>query len=174
MKNLKTQLSAITLIVLLVVAGSAFAQRNSIAHALTTFLRPDVKISLTGTVTRENKSVEVEKAGNLNPGEVLNWTITSMNAGNAPAQNYKTIGEIPTGTAYVASSAKAEGNVNIVYSIDDGKIFDEKPMIDQKQPDGSTKKVAAPVSMYTQIRYEWNDPLSEGKQFSASYKVRVK
>lgn len=174
MKNLRTQLSAITLIALLVVAGSAFAQRNSIAHALTTFLRPDVKISLIGTVTRENKPVEVEKAGNLNPGEVLNWTITSMNAGNAPAQNYKTIGEIPTGTAYVASSAKAEGNVNIVYSIDDGKTFDERPMIDQKQPDGSTKKVAAPVSMFTQIRYEWSDPLTEGKQFSASYKVRVK
>ena len=174
MKNLKSYLSALTLIALLIVAGSAFAQRNSIAHALTTFLRPDVKISLIGTVTRENKPVEVEKAGTLNPGEVLNWTITSMNAGNAPAQNYKTIGEIPSGTAYVASSAKAEGNVKIVYSLDDGKTFDEKPMIDQKQPDGSTKKVAAPVSMYTQIRYEWNDPLSEGKQFSASYKVRVK
>ena len=174
MKNLKTQLSAITLIALLVIAGSAFAQRNSIANAISAFVRPDVKISLLGTVTRENKPVEVEKAGNLNPGEVLNWTIISMNAGNAPAQNYKTIGEIPTGTAYVASSAKAEGNVNIVYSIDDGKTFNEKPMIDQKQPDGSTKKVAAPVSMYTQIRYEWSDLLSEGKQFSASYKVRVK
>jgi uncharacterized repeat protein (TIGR01451 family) len=174
MKNLKSYLSALTLITLLIVAGSAFAQRNSIASVITTLIRPDVKISLLGTVTRENKSVDVEKAGNLNPGEILNWTITSMNAGSAPAQNYKTIGEIPTGTSYVVSSAKAEGNVNIVYSIDDGKSFSDKPMIDQKQPDGSTKKVSAPASMYTQIRYEWSDPLSEGKQFSASYKVRVK
>ncbi len=174
MKNLKIQLSAITLLAVIIIAGSAFAQRHSIANALTAIIRPDVKISLIGTVTRENKPVDVEKAGNLNPGEILNWTITSMNAGSAPAQNYKTIGEIPTGTAYVASSAKAEGNVKIVYSIDDGKTFDEKPLIDQKQPDGTTKKVAAPVSMYTQIRYEWNDPLTEGKQFSASYKVRVK
>jgi uncharacterized repeat protein (TIGR01451 family) len=164
MKNLKSQFSVITLIALVVVAGSAFAA----------LVRPEVKISLFGTVTRENKPVDVEKAGNLNPGEILNWTINSMNAGSAPAQNYKTVGEIPTGTAYVASSAKADGNVNIVYSIDDGKTFSEKPMIDQKQPDGSSKKVAAPVAMFTQIRYEWSDPLSEGKQFSASYKVRVK
>jgi uncharacterized repeat protein (TIGR01451 family) len=164
MKNLKSQFSVITLIALVVVAGSAFAA----------LVRPEVKISLFGTVTRENKPVDVEKAGNLNPGEILNWTINSMNAGSAPAQNYKTVGEIPTGTAYVASSAKADGNVNIVYSIDDGKTFSEKPMIDQKQPDGSNKKVAAPVAMFTQIRYEWSDPLSEGKQFSASYKVRVK
>ena len=57
MKNLKSQLSAITLLALLVIAGSVFAQRNSIANAITALVRPDVKISLLGTVTRENNFV---------------------------------------------------------------------------------------------------------------------
>ena len=165
MQNLKKNLPVFSLLALVFVIGSAFAITTG---------RPEVRVSLLGLVTRENKSVSVEKAGTLNPGEILNWTITSQNAGTAPAHNYKAIGEIPTGTAYVANSAAAEGSVQIVYSLDDGKTFDAKPMIDQKQPDGSVKKVTAPASMYTQIRYEWNDPLSEGKQFLASYKVRVK
>jgi len=41
----------------------------------------------------------------------------------------------------------------------------------QKDP---IKKVAAPVNMYTNVRYEWLDPLAPGGHVSASYKVRVK
>ena len=131
-------------------------------------------MSLAGTVTRNNQLLNVEKAGALTSGEVLLWTITSQNAGSAPAQNYKTVGEIPSGTSFVAGSAQADGNVQVTFSINGGKTFETKPLIDQKQPDGSVKKVAAPASLYTQVRYEWNDPLSAGKQLSASYKVRVK
>ncbi|MBS1809902.1 MAG: hypothetical protein JST84_17205 [Acidobacteria bacterium] len=137
-------------------------------------VRPEVKVVLTGTVERENQAIEIDKAGLLNPGEVLNWTILSHNAGNAPAHNYKTVGEIPQGTAYVGGSAKAGGNATIFFSIDQGKTYSTKPTIEQKQPDGSYRQVPAPATMYTHIRYEWNDPLNEGKQVSAMYKVRVK
>jgi hypothetical protein len=47
-------------------------------------------------------------------------------------------------------------------------------MIEEKQADGSMKRVPAPASMYTEIRYEWADPLAQGGKLSASYKVRVK
>ena len=137
-------------------------------------VRPDVKVVLSGTVERDNQTIQIEQAGLLNPGEILHWTILSQNAGNAPAHNYKTMGEIPAGTAYVAGSAKAGGDVAILFSIDQGKAFAAKPMVDQKQPDGSSRQVPAPATMYSHIRYEWNDPLSEGKQVSATYKVRVK
>jgi uncharacterized repeat protein (TIGR01451 family) len=136
--------------------------------------RPDVKVSLLGTVEREQQLIQLDKAGLLNPGEVLHWTITSHNTGSAPAHQYKAVGEIPTGTAYVAGSARAAGTVNITYSIDAGKSFEAKPMMVQKQPDGSHRKIPAPTSLYTHVRYEWNDPLAEGKQFAAMYKVRVK
>lgn len=136
--------------------------------------RPEVKVLLAGSVERDNQPVQLEKAGLLNPGEILHWTITSQNAGTAPAHHYKTIGEIPPGTAYIAGSARSGSGVNILYSIDGGKTYEAKPMIDQKQPDGSIRKVAAPVTLYTQISYEWEEPLNEGKQVSAFYKVRVK
>jgi hypothetical protein len=86
---------------------------------------------------------------------------------------YKTIGHIPQGTTFVAGSAKADG-AKAVYSIDGGKSYSAQPTIEEKQADGSVKRVPAPVSMYTEIRYEWADALAQGGKLSASYKVRVK
>jgi uncharacterized repeat protein (TIGR01451 family) len=109
----------------------------------------------------------------VNPGEVLDWTMTSENGGTAPALNYKAVGHIPRGTEFVSGSAKADGAA-AVYSIDGGKSYSPQPTIEQKQADGSVKRVPAPISMYTDIRYEWADPLAQGGKLSASYKVRVK
>jgi uncharacterized repeat protein (TIGR01451 family) len=132
-----------------------------------------VKVELSGSVVRESARVALEKSTVVNPGEVLDWAMTSENSGNAPALNYKAVGHIPRGTEFVAGTAKAEG-ANAVYSIDGGKSYSAQPMIDEKQTDGSVKRVAAPISMYTDIRYEWADPLAQGGKLSASYKVRVK
>ena len=99
--------------------------------------------------------------------------MTSENEGTAPALDYKTVGHIPRGTEFVPGSAKADG-AKTVFSIDGGKSFSPQPMIEEKQADESTKRVPAPSAMYTEIRYEWADPLSQGSKLSASYKVRVK
>ncbi len=164
MKVFKHRYSVLSCAAALLLASSVFAMWAA---------RPEVKVVLSGTVERENQAIQIDKAGLLSPGEILHWTILSHNAGDAPAHHYKTIGEIPSGTAYVIGSAKAGGGVTIFFSIDQGKTYETKPMIEQKQPDGSLRKVAAPASLYTHIRYEWNDPLTEGKQLAASYKVRV-
>ena len=110
----------------------------------------------------------------MNPGETLDWTITSENDGNAAAHDYKAVGQIPRGTVLIAGSTSADGSASVAYSIDNGKSFSSQPMIDEKQPDGTVKQVPAPVSMYTQLRYEWADPLASGGKLQASYKVRVK
>nr|MBA2735035.1 DUF11 domain-containing protein [Acidobacteriota bacterium] len=110
----------------------------------------------------------------VNPGEILDWTITSENNGNAAAREYKTVGQIPKGTTFVAGSATSDGSTTVVYSADNGQTYSVQPMIDEKQSDGSIKKVPAPVSMYTQVRYEWADPLAADAKLSAAYKVRVK
>ena len=47
-------------------------------------------------------------------------------------------------------------------------------MVEEKQADGTVKRVPAPLAMYTDIRYEWSDPFAQGGKLSASYKVRVK
>ena len=136
-------------------------------------IRPLVKLSLTGAIERDSKKIPVEKAGPVTPGEVVSFTMNSVNEGNAPAREYRAIGQIPRGSTFVADSALADNN-QVSYSIDNGKQFSSKPMIDEKQADGTIKKVAAPVSMYTQVRFEWADPLAAGGKVVASYQVRIK
>ncbi|MCU1267076.1 MAG: hypothetical protein JWM21_3394 [Acidobacteria bacterium] len=162
-------LAAICLLALGSVAG--FAQRHFMSAAVA---RPEIKVELAATVERNNDLVPVEKANLVKQGETLDWTIKSENSGAAAAFDYKTVGRIPAGTSFVAGSAKVEGSAKVVYSLDGGKSYSNNPTIEEKQADGSLKKVSAPVSMYTNVRYEWADPLAPGGHVTASYKVRVK
>ena len=155
---------------LLVVGAGAFAQKH---FMLSNAFRPEVKMQLSASVERDSARVALDKSTVVNPGEILDWTIQAENDGNAPALDYKTVGHIPRGTEFVAGSAKADG-AKTVFSIDGGKSFSSQPMIEEKQADGSTKRVPAPTAMYTEIRYEWADALVQGGKLSASYRVRVK
>jgi uncharacterized repeat protein (TIGR01451 family) len=172
MMKSKKRLSAVLMAALtLMVAGAAgFAQRH---FMLSNTARPEVRMQLAGAVERANALVALDKAAVVNPGEILDWTITSENNGNVAALEYKAVGHIPQGTTFVADSAKADG-AKALYSIDGGKSYSAQPTIEVKQADGSVKRLPAPVSMYTEIRYEWADPLAQGDKLSASYKVRVK
>ena len=174
MTKLKKNLRALPLaaLCLFVLGGAAALAQRQLKSAATG--RPEVKVMLSGTVLRDQEKLPLEKVEKVNPGEILDWTITSENGGNAPAVAYKTVGQIPKGTTFVAGSATADGSTTVVYSIDNGQTYSVQPTIDEKQPDGSVKQVAAPVSMYTQVRYEWADPLAADGKFSAAYKVRVK
>ena len=172
MFNSKKKIAALTLatLSLLAVTAVGFAQRH---HLIAAIARPEVKVQLSATVERDSELVPLDKASVVKPGEVLDWTIMSENSGNAAAHDYKAVAQIPRGTEFVAGSAKADG-AKAVYSIDNGKSFSDKPTVEEKQADGTVKRVAAPLAMYTNIRYEWSDPLVQGGKLSAAYKVRVK
>ncbi|MBC7911791.1 MAG: hypothetical protein H7Y30_14895 [Pyrinomonadaceae bacterium] len=157
---------------LLVVGGAAVFAKTKAARLFTA--RPEVKVSLAGFVSRGQAQVSVEKAEAVSAGEIVNWNIHSDNVGNGAAHDYKVVGQIPKGTVLVAGSQKAEGRVRVTYSIDGGKSFVPTPTIAEKQADGTMKQVDAPVSMYTQVRYEWADPLAASGKLNASYQVRVK
>ena len=175
MTKLRNNLRALplaALCLLLLGGAAAIAQRQlrTAEHG-----RPEVKVSLSGSVARGDERLSLEKAATVNPGEVLDWTITSENEGTASAHNYKAVGQIPKGTVLVAGSTSADGSASVSYSIDNGKTFAAEPVIEERQADGTVKQVPAPVSMYTQLRYEWSDPLAaNGGKLQASYKVRVK
>ncbi len=175
MTKLRNNLRALplaALCLLLLGGAAALAQRQL---RTTEHGRPEVKVSLSGSVARGDERLSLEKAATVNPGEVLDWTITSENEGTASAHNYKTVGQIPKGTVLVAGSTSADGSASVSYSIDNGKTFAAEPLIEERQADGTVKQVPAPVSMYTQLRYEWSDPLAaNGGKLQASYKVRVK
>ncbi len=166
--------SVITLILGVVFLSGVAVFASKGGSSILSFLRPDVKINLSGTVNRDDSMIAVDKAGLVKPGEVINWKINSKNDGEAKASGFKTVGQIPPGTEFVAGSAKGEGSPDVEYSIDGGKNFSKKPMVSEKQADGSEKLVAAPVSMYTQVRFGWDQPLDSDKELNAFYSVRVK
>lgn len=153
------------------VGGAAFA-RQQIAKA--SGGRPEVKVQLSGTVVREGKALSLDKVENVKPGEVLDWQIVSSNDGTGAARDYKAVGHIPAGTQLVAGSAEGEAGSTVTYSVDGGKTYSSQPIIEERQADGSVKSIPAPVSMYTEVRYEWSDALAAGGKLSASYRVRVK
>jgi uncharacterized repeat protein (TIGR01451 family) len=157
-------------LVLMVATGVGIAQRQLM---LANAARPEVKVSLSGSVERDSKVMTLDKSVAVAPGEVLTWTLAAENVGNAPALEYRAITQIPRGTEYIRSSAQAEA-ATALFSIDGGKSFSPQPMIEQKQADGSVKLTPAPMSMYTSIRYEWANPLAQGAKVSASYQVHVK
>ncbi len=174
MIRLKKKLGAAPLLafcVVVLVGGAAFAQRQLQRAAGG---RPEVKVELAGSVERAGQRLTLDKVENVKPGEVLDWQIVSSNDGTAEARDYKAVGHIPAGTTFVKDSASAQGGSTVTYSIDGGKTFSTQPVVEERQPDGSKKMVPAPVSMYTEVRYEWSDALAAGGKLSASYKVRVK
>jgi uncharacterized repeat protein (TIGR01451 family) len=174
MTKLKKKLGLVPLLALCVVVlggAAAFAQRQMLRSESG---RPEIKVVLSGAVEREGKRLALEEVKDVQPGEVLQWQIDSANEGTASARDYKTVGHIPAGTSFVAGSATAAEGSTVTYSIDGGKTYSTQPVVEQRQADGTVKKVPAPVSMYTEVRYEWSDALAAGGKLSASYKVRVK
>jgi len=136
--------------------------------------RPSVKIALSANIERDKKLQSVDKQTLLKSGEVLYWELVSENEGNASAEGYKAAAKIPAGTIYIAGTAKGDASANALFSIDGGKNFSEKPLIDEKQTDGTIKQVPAPVSMYTDILFKWETALEAGQKLRAGYQVAVK
>ncbi len=151
-----------------------FAANNETVSRALNIARPDVKVQISGTVVRAGKSVSFDKSATVSAGETLNWKVVSVNSGAGDAQNYRVVSRIPQGTNFVAGSANGENSPEVAYSIDGGKSFSAQPLIEEKQADGSVKQVPAPVSSYTQIRFDWSQSLPSQGTLNAAYQVQVK
>ena len=151
-----------------------FATQNESFGRALNILRPEVKVSISGSLQRDGQNLPLAKLETVKSGEILNWNINSANSGNASAQNYRVVGQIPPGTELVKGSPTSDSNAEVKYSIDGGKTFTTVPQVDETQPDGSVKKVPAPVASYTQVQFGWAKELAADTQANAAYRVRVK
>src|SRR5882672_8577113 len=96
-KKYSSTLPAVALCVLILGSAVALSQKK---FMMLRSARPEVKIMLSGVVERDDNKVPVEKAALVKSGEIMDWTITSVNEGNAPATEYKAIGKVPAGTQF--------------------------------------------------------------------------
>jgi uncharacterized repeat protein (TIGR01451 family) len=158
----------------LLIAGGVTALASTESGKRMLGLSPMMKVSLTGTVERDKKLHKVGNKEVVNPGEVIKWNLSSVNEGNADATGFRTSAKIPAGTSFVAGTATGDASPAVSYSIDGGNNYAAQPMIEERQNDGSVKQVAAPVSMYSNIQFQWDGSLSAGNKVEAVYQVSVK
>ena len=153
----------------LVMVGSvtAFAANKQQAP-----LNTDMKAFVV-TVDAEGKET-LRTAKQAEPGEVIQYRITSTNSSKQALKGLKAVGPIPANTRYVGQSAYTKIKSNLQVSIDGGKTFEKEPVKREKtMPNGSVETVIIPTSQYTHIRWTANDALTSGSQHVYNYRVKV-
>lgn len=110
----------------------------------------------------------------VKPGELIRYQVELANTGDDEAQKPSALGRIPAGTLFVLDSATSGPDLMVEYSIDGGNTFSQQPTIVVEGEDGRKKSVPAPATLYTTIRWTWNDPISSGDTTSVYYQVQVR
>jgi len=157
---------------LLIAAGVLAITPNNAILGLLPAGRPDVRLELHGAVRRGDQLLSVEKANSVGHGELIDWTIEASNVGDGAANGVVVGAQVPSGTEFVGGSASAPG-ARILYSINQGRDFSERPLIEKKDDKGQIVMVPAPSSLYTNVRFEWSGKLDADARLSGTYQVEV-
>lgn len=110
----------------------------------------------------------------VKPGELIRYQVDLANTGDAEARKPSALGRIPAGTLFVLASATSTPDLMVEYSIDGGLTFSQQPTIVVEDEHGNKRTVPAPASLYTTIRWTWNDPIPSGDSTSVFYQVQVR
>lgn len=117
------------------------------------------------TVDNKPKVSYLPTAGKaVKPGDIIRYTVTAKN-GNRPVKNLTLTQPMPRGTKYVKNSATTLSGVELLFSIDGGKTYTPKPMVDKKE---------APDTAYTNLRWKFTKSIAADAQVTAAYEVQVK
>lgn len=126
-------------------------------------------------VTVDAKGKEkLQAAKKAEPGQVIQYQITSINSGQRKLKGLMAVGPIPVHTHYVGKSAHTKIKASMQVSIDGGKTFEKEPVKrNKKMTDGSMKMVVIPTKQYTHIRWKANNALASGSKHVYNYRVKV-
>jgi len=101
-----------------------------------------------------NKVKKMVAAKEIDPGDVIFYTLSYVNSGDDVATNAVMDDPIPKGTVYLAGSAFGN-DAEITFSIDSGKTFKKPSLLtyEVKLPSGKIEKRTASPEQYTHIRW---------------------
>jgi uncharacterized repeat protein (TIGR01451 family) len=155
---------------LLVLASPGLAAGDQPDLVLTVEMQEEV------SVTDDQGEIQVvrKKVDNAAPGNVLIYTLTYTNTGDAPALDARVDDAVPQGTVLLPGSVRGE-KAGVTFSVDGGRTYTPFPVeIEFQGPDGRTVKKKAPADEYTHIRWTAQAPLRPGESRTASFKVLVR
>lgn len=111
----------------------------------------------------------------VQPGDMLRYIVTGKNNSDRPVNNLVFTQPIPKQTTYVLNSVTVKNNTaKVTYSIDNGKSFVEKPLVQVKLPNGKIVTRPAPAELYTHVRWKFGQAISPKADVNATYQVRVR
>ena len=168
----------------LAVSTPVFANLQTAGEAIVQkLLQPEVKLVMGAekqvTVVDEkgeSKLVWEKLEGNVavQPSDVIRYVVASENNGEMAAKDLVVTQPIAPEMTYVLGSAKGNDIAGITYSIDSGKTFVEKPMVEVTLPDGTVEMQPAPAEAYTHVKWDFSDSLEESEVVNVSHEVTVK
>jgi uncharacterized repeat protein (TIGR01451 family) len=162
--------ATVLLLVLTLVSVSASGQGLSANGPSLTGEMEAYKIIL----DKENREIAVP-AEQVFPRDTIEYTLRYWNAGTASASGVNLTGPIPAGTVYLDETATAIEGIHPLFSIDDGKSYQEAPVtyvVLNKQ--GKEERRIATPDMITHIKWEMDGILDIGQEVTVSYRVQVR
>ena len=107
------------------------------------------------------------------PGDVIRYRLTFTNLRSDSVRNVQFNDPLPNGLHYVAESAGADrADVTVEFSLDGGRSWSTKPMIEELI-EGRKVSKPAPTSMYTNVRWSVHGWLKPNAQVTAELKAQL-
>lgn len=151
-----------------------------IAIALSSSVLAEIKLENTAQVEKIEKDADGKEVIKLTPadlvipGDVVVYTVTATNAGNAPADKIVINNAISEHVLYLADSAGSVAigkNTTITFSVDGGKNYAAPEQLTVTE--NNLTRAATPAD-YTHIRWQLNFALEPQKSTSVFFKARLK
>ena len=130
-----------------------------------TEIRKPIALKLTQSKKiSDNKGFKLVPITRAVEGDVIVYNIAVNNVSNRPVNNLVLNQKIHRGANYVLNSATSIAGADLVFSIDGGKSYSTRPMIDDEP---------APANRYTHVRWIFNGSIAPKSQSYVSYEIRV-
>lgn len=132
------------------------------------------KLSVQKLITQDGKTDVLAMADKATLGDILEYQLNYSNTGQSSLTGIIVEGPIPSGTTYIANSARTDVKAQLEVTINRGKTWAMPPLFrDIKNADGSMTKMQIPDSEYTAIRWQVISPLEAGKNMDFIYRIKV-
>ncbi|MCY7368015.1 MAG: hypothetical protein LH474_07670 [Chamaesiphon sp.] len=142
------------------------SQLTQPATAQTAVAKKPIVLKLTQSKKiADKKGFKLIPVTKVTPGDEIVYSIAASNISNTPISKLVINQKIRSGTTYVLNSATPIKSADLTFSIDGGKTYTAKPIIDKKP---------AVASQYTNVRWAFVGSIAPKSQSNLSYEVQIR